>query len=89
MHALSIIGVVLVGVLAVAPSLADERAKVGDSRADFHALSAIPADLRQLSDDQMNGISAGQLDKALSTIKAVEQFATSAIASLFTLLPTK
>jgi hypothetical protein len=62
MQTLSIVGAVLAGVLVVATSLADQRVKVGDSWADLHAMSAIPSEVRQLTEAQLGLISAGQTD---------------------------
>jgi hypothetical protein len=55
------VSTVLAGVLAAATSLADQRAKVVDSSADFYTLHAIPAGQRQLSYDQLREIQASGL----------------------------
>jgi hypothetical protein len=55
----------LAGMLAAVTSLADQGAKVVDTSADYYTLSTNPAGLRQLSDDQLREITAGDANKGM------------------------
>jgi hypothetical protein len=62
---------VLAGVLAAATSLADQSAMVVDSNAHFYTLRAIPAGLRQLSDDQLHKIEGGIHSSESRSLKSI------------------
>jgi hypothetical protein len=66
------VSMVLAGMLAAATSLADQRAMVVDSSAEFLTLRAIPAGLFQLSDDQLREIRASGLLSSPFGLRAID-----------------